>query len=758
MTVGSPNVPAILSRRRLAPPTRGGARPGRILIVARELTRGGAAYLALRHARQLAAHYRVDVLVTGPSDPVILAEFAGSIRVYRLPDSDVAVDLGEPLVPVLERFASDHRHLPPFRRRYRAVLATSLFPDLAACLAVRTVRASRRLVFLVDESLGWYETLDPAGREVVDHCLRGADLVLPVSRRLWQKMAGRCPTLIERDWQVLRPPLDLEAIAAQADDPTYADAVADDHPVVLTVARLHPDKQIGLCIRVHRRLKEAGHRFRWNVIGSGPEEPWLRAGIADLGMEGEFLLLGNQEDVYRWMKGCDLFALFSATEGCPTVVLESLALGRPVIMTDVNGSDELIDEGRTGLVVANDPDAISEGLARLLEADGLRSQFRANLAGFAAGLEAEQNSGALLGLIEGPRSEGPSPAPRASIVIPTYNQEQFLDRTIRSALAQDLPSLEVIVVDDASTDGTGRVARRWDFDPRFRYVRNDRNLGRVANYRRGVTELARGDWVLLLDGDDFLADPGVLRRAFEAIDRQPDRPIVFAQAGHRVHDLTGARADVDVLPPIGGPDRVVSGGEYLQFVFETLFFTHLGALYRRDRAIAIGAYTAEISSSDMDFLLRLALEGDVLLLNSIAGYWVQHGSNTSANLPLDDLKVNVRIFRRIARLAVRRGLTTWDRIGRPLRGYEAMTLIHLFGTMVGKSARGPWAAIRFVGIGLAVHPGLFLDRDYRSTCLHFFRFLTRMAIERSGPGRRAWRGLQAIRARLGRAGSPVANP
>ena len=71
----------------------------------------------------------------------------------------------------------------------------------------------------------------------------------------------------------------------------------------------------------------------------------------------------------------------------------------------------------------------------------------------------------------------------------------------------------MVVLDDASTDGTGRVARAWAYDRRFRYVCNDRNLGRVANYRRGLSDHARGDWVLMLDGDDYLADPGFIGRA-----------------------------------------------------------------------------------------------------------------------------------------------------------------------------------------------------------------------------------------------------
>ena len=195
---------------------------------------------------------------------------------------------------------------------------------------------------------------------------------------------------------------------------------------------------------------------------------------------------------------------------------------------------------------------------------------------------------ALENLIEAP---GPgTPPPKVTILIPTYNQERFIDKAVASALGQDYPSIEVVVVDDASTDRTGETARLWSFDRRFRYVRNDRNLGRVANYRRGLNELARGQWVLMLDGDDFLADHEFIRRACEAIERHAERPIVFAQAGHRVHYLDGSRGDVDILPPIDGPGaKCWPAATICNWIFpDTSFFTHLVRFTIAKAAIEVG--------------------------------------------------------------------------------------------------------------------------------------------------------------------------
>jgi glycosyltransferase involved in cell wall biosynthesis len=293
----------------------------------------------------------------------------------------------------------------------------------------------------------------------------------------------------------------------------------------------------------------------------------------------------------------------------------------------------------------------------------------------------------------------------------------------------------VVVLDDASSDSTGVLARSWSFDRRFRYVQNERNLGRVGNYRRGLTEVARGDWVLMLDGDDFLEGPDVIRRFTEAIDRHCDRPIMFAQAGHRVHFLNGSQPDIDVVPKISSDVELIAGGDYLGFVFDTAFFSHLGTLFNRRRAIEVGAYTADLSSSDMDSLLRLALEGEVLLVRSLAGNWVQHGANASSNVRLEQLAANVRLFRRIARQAVRRGLTTWDTISGPLLRYEAITLGYLFDTMLGKAVTRPMDFVRYLAISLAVSPALLRHEHFRRDARRFAKILVKPTLERRRFGR-----------------------
>src|SRR5690348_9715426 len=93
---------------------------------------------------------------------------------------------------------------------------------------------------------------------------------------------------------------------------------------------------------------------------------------------------------------------------------------------------------------------------------------------------------------------GPPAAPRASVVIPTYNAAGFIHRTISSVLDQDFDDIEVIVVDDGSTDATASIVET--FDDRVRLIRQS-NAG-VAAARNRAIAVARGELVAFLDHDD----------------------------------------------------------------------------------------------------------------------------------------------------------------------------------------------------------------------------------------------------------------
>jgi len=112
-----------------------------------------------------------------------------------------------------------------------------------------------------------------------------------------------------------------------------------------------------------------------------------------------------------------------------------------------------------------------------------------------------------------------SAPPRVSVFIPVHNRAHYIAVAVNSILAQTFEDFELIVVDDGSTDRTVEVLQRFD-DPRLRVERNPGNLGIPATRNRGL-ELARGEYIALLDSDDH-SYPERLARQVEWLDANPD--------------------------------------------------------------------------------------------------------------------------------------------------------------------------------------------------------------------------------------------
>jgi glycosyltransferase involved in cell wall biosynthesis len=121
--------------------------------------------------------------------------------------------------------------------------------------------------------------------------------------------------------------------------------------------------------------------------------------------------------------------------------------------------------------------------------------------------------------------------PLVSICIPTYNGHPFLRQCLESALAQTLVDCEVVVLDDASQDGTAEIAKEYARqDRRVRLYRNGENLGSVQNRNRCI-ELARGEWIKLLFQDNYL-EPHCLASMLGAL--QPGASLAVFKHTHIV--------------------------------------------------------------------------------------------------------------------------------------------------------------------------------------------------------------------------------
>lgn len=128
--------------------------------------------------------------------------------------------------------------------------------------------------------------------------------------------------------------------------------------------------------------------------------------------------------------------------------------------------------------------------------------------------------------------------PLVSILIPTFNRAGYLQEALASACAQTYSKVEIIVLDDASTDRTPDVVRALQQqDDRILYVRNHLNRGLVANWRQGV-EIARGDFFCFL-GDDDTLEPAFVETLLQPLCQDPS--LVLAFCDHWIMDGAGRR-------------------------------------------------------------------------------------------------------------------------------------------------------------------------------------------------------------------------
>ncbi|MEY4385614.1 MAG: hypothetical protein RLY20_897 [Verrucomicrobiota bacterium] len=125
--------------------------------------------------------------------------------------------------------------------------------------------------------------------------------------------------------------------------------------------------------------------------------------------------------------------------------------------------------------------------------------------------------------------------PRVSIGLPVYNGEKYLRAALNCVLRQDFSNFELIVCDNASTDGTEAICREFAArDARIRYYRNEKNIGATGNYRR-VFELARAEFFKWASHDDTFA-PTLVRRCLEEFDKAPANTVLVCSRAEIIDD------------------------------------------------------------------------------------------------------------------------------------------------------------------------------------------------------------------------------
>jgi|APGre2960657468_1045069.scaffolds.fasta_scaffold07714_5 glycosyltransferase involved in cell wall biosynthesis len=195
--------------------------------------------------------------------------------------------------------------------------------------------------------------------------------------------------------------------------------------------------------------------------------------------------------------------------------------------------------------------------------------------------------------------------PKVSVVIPVWNGERYLQEAVESVRNQDLEGLEIVVVDDGSTDGTSAILRGYAHDGRIR-VHSQTNQGLVAALNIGI-QIARADYIARFDSDDICMP----RRLETQLRYLESHPSVLALGGAiemiDEHGHSKGRRNYPL-----GQDRATNG------MLAGCTLAHPAVMMRKAAVLAVGGYRSCFKhAEDYDLWLRLIDKGSVDNLDEV---------------------------------------------------------------------------------------------------------------------------------------------
>lgn len=213
------------------------------------------------------------------------------------------------------------------------------------------------------------------------------------------------------------------------------------------------------------------------------------------------------------------------------------------------------------------------------------------------------------------------PLPLVSVIIPCYNSEKTITRTIDSVLAQSYTAVEIIAVDDVSRDRTGKILRDLDSKGLLRHISMPENSG-PAGARNAGLQVARGEFVAFIDADDEW-EPDKLRRQVAILAANPKISMVGCRLVVRNLDGTTTIVNEHRDPPVG-PEAWKALLQYSYYV-PTMMMTRLSLL----REIGSFDTTLRGGEEDQDIAIRLGLKGEIAFIPCTLGTMHQQPASLS---------------------------------------------------------------------------------------------------------------------------------
>ncbi|EKN69401.1 group 1 glycosyl transferase [Neobacillus bataviensis LMG 21833] len=243
---------------------------------------------------------------------------------------------------------------------------------------IEKVSAKRKIVYnhmdyAYSQKAGW--PCPKLERKSFSKC----DSIVTVAESAKESLESYFPEFSNK-MHVIHNRVSSDTVLSLSNDTTVLKGLEQTNEIkIVTVARLVDEKGVFFALEACNILIEEGFEISWYLIGNGPLYEALKKKTKEIGIERNFILLGEQANPYPFMSLGDIYVQPSKTEAHCVAVEEAIALKKPIVVTDIPSFNHQIQNEKTGIIVKPNATGIAEGIKRLIRSSELRELLTNNL-------------------------------------------------------------------------------------------------------------------------------------------------------------------------------------------------------------------------------------------------------------------------------------------------------------------------------------------------------------------------------------------
>lgn len=472
----------------------------RLLVVSHDAARAGAQILLLEHLRWLTRHAAVDIYLILLQDGPLLSDFKSICPVLICAPEHIQTNTVREFCGKIDLILGN-----------TAVVASAY--DVLSTFDVPIVTYVHEL----EQSLQKF-----AGQVTLEKMCHHTNHYVAASESIRRNLVSRhniSPEIVQTIHASITPPsIHPSPRLREAQRQTLE--LPQNIQIVLGCGSRDWRKGVDIFVEVARRVLKNPDCpptiFIWIGGGDDPSITSPQMLVKRYGLDTQVLFLGEQSFPQPYFQTADIFLLPSREDPFPLVCLEAAACKMPIVcFDDVGDMPGFVSLGGGFVVPRENVEAMAERVLLLLISPDLRSKLgQKAFDNFHSMHTTDIAAPFLLALC---REKAGKPAP-VSVIVPNYNYANYLERRLASIFEQSFRDIEVIVLDDASTDQSLARIARWQQRTNLQLVKNTSNSGNVfVQWRKGL-ELAKGEFIWIAEADDD-ATPSFLGALLAACSR-----------------------------------------------------------------------------------------------------------------------------------------------------------------------------------------------------------------------------------------------